>query len=202
MISPDFAWVSGAQSILFRFGESPVPTLVRGFGADPVPFGAALHWDVQPDNDLSSFSITRSSRAERKTIAQDLSTTTRSFHDENLIPGKKYEYQLIAIDRDGSYTQSMPVSVTIPKAAAELLPNQPNPFNPVTTIRFVVPEKMRVTISVHDVAGRVVATLLDDVREPGTHEVTWNAEGMASGVYFTRMHAGKTDVSRKMVLLK
>jgi hypothetical protein len=135
-------------------------------------------------------------------VASGLPVATRSFRDSGLTTGQKYQYQLLAIDQDGSYTQSMPVSVTIPKAAAELLPNQPNPFNPVTTIRFVVPEKMRVTISVHDVAGRVVATLLDEVREPGTHEVTWNAEGMASGVYFTRMHAGKTDVSRKMVLLK
>jgi len=96
----------------------------------------------------------------------------------------------------------MPVKVTIPKASVELLPNQPNPFNPVTTIRFVVPEKIRVTISVHDVAGRLVAMLADDVQEPGVHELTWNATGVASGVYFARMHAGKTDVSRKMVLLK
>jgi photosystem II stability/assembly factor-like uncharacterized protein len=202
MVSPNLAYVSGAQSIVFRYGELPVPTLVRSIDATPIAFGADLRWDVLPDNNLSSFSITRSSGAAQEMIAQNLSTSTRSFRDQNLVPGKRYEYQLIAIDRDGSYTQSMPVSVTIPKAVAELLPNQPNPFNPVTTIRFVVPERMRVTISVHDVAGRVVATLLDDVREPGIHEVTWHADGMASGVYFTRMHAGKTDVSRKMVLLK
>jgi hypothetical protein len=44
--------------------------------------------------------------------------------------------------------------------------------------------------------------LLDDVREPGVHELTWNANGMASGVYFAKLRAGKTEVARKMVLLK
>ncbi|HKW15642.1 MAG TPA: YCF48-related protein [Candidatus Krumholzibacteria bacterium] len=202
MISQDLAFVSGAQQLLFRYGESPVPTLIRGINAAAVPFGADLRWDVVPDNSLAGFSIVRSSGGDHVTIAENLVVTTRSFHDEHLRPGTTYEYQLIAVDRDGSYTQSMPVTVRIPDASVELLPNQPNPFNPVTTIRFVVPEKVRVTISVHDVAGRVVATLLDDVREPGSHEITWNANGMASGVYFARLRAGKTEVSRKMVLLK
>jgi photosystem II stability/assembly factor-like uncharacterized protein len=202
MVSPNFAFVSGTQSILFRYGESPVPTLIRAMDAAAVPFGAKLSWDVVPDNNLSSFSITRSSGSLRETIASDLAVSARSFSDDGLMPGKTYEYQLVAVDRDGSYTQSMPVKVTIPKASVELLPNQPNPFNPVTSIRFVVPEKMPVVISIHDVAGRLVATLSDEVREPGVHELTWNARGVASGVYFARMHAGKTDVSRKMVLLK
>jgi photosystem II stability/assembly factor-like uncharacterized protein len=202
MISPNLAFVSGTQSTLFRFGELPVPTLVRSMDATAIPFGAELRWDVVPDNNLSSFSITRSVGSQRETIASDLAVSTRSFSDRDLTPGKTYEYQLVAVDRDGSYTQSMPVKVTIPRASVELLPNQPNPFNPVTTIRFVVPDKMRVTISIHDVAGRLVAMLSDDVREPGIHELTWNATGVASGVYFARMHAGKTDVSRKMVLLK
>jgi hypothetical protein len=61
---------------------------------------------------------------------------------------------------------------------------------------------MHVTLSVHDVAGRVVATLLDDVREPGLHQITWKADGIASGIYFARLRAGKTDLSQKLVLLK
>jgi len=202
MITQNLAYVSGTQSILFRYGETPVPTLIRGLDVATIPFGAELHWEVLPDNNLASFSITRSSGATRQMIASNLAVTSRSFSDEGLTPGKVYEYQLVAVDHDGSYTQSMPVTVTIPKVSLELLPNQPNPFNPETTIRFVVPEKMRVTLSVYDVVGRVVATLVDEVRDPGFHTVTWSADGMASGVYFAKLRAGKTDVSRKMVLLK
>jgi len=85
---------------------------------------------------------------------------------------------------------------------AQLLPNHPNPFNPNTTVRYVLPAPMRVTILVHDISGRVVATLLDEVRPAGAQQVTWNADGMASGVYFARLRTRNTDVARKMVLLK
>src|SRR5436190_22699375 len=94
------------------------------------------------------------------------------------------------------------VSGAVRPPAAQLLPNHPNPFNPNTTIRFVLPAQMRVTIVVHDVSGRVVAKLIDEVRERGAHNITWNAQGLASGVYFAHMRTGNTDVSRKMVLLK
>jgi hypothetical protein len=99
-------------------------------------------------------------------------------------------------------TASACVSGATRAPVAQLLPNHPNPFNPNTTIRYVLPSEMRVTILVHDVSGRVVATLLDDVRPAGAHQVTWNADGMASGVYFAHLRARNTDVSRKMVLLK
>jgi photosystem II stability/assembly factor-like uncharacterized protein len=202
LVGPGHAFVSGKSQILFEYGQTPVPTLFRSLNATPLAFGADLRWDVVTDENLSGFTITRSSSASRATIASNLTASSRSYRDGGLVPGTTYEYQLLAVDRDGSYTRSMPVKVTIPKASLELLPNQPNPFNPVTTIRFVVPEKMPVRLTIHDVAGRVVATLVDDTRDPGLHTITWNAQGMASGVYFARLHAGKTEVSRKMVLLK
>lgn len=195
-------YVASWDMRLLEYREDVVPTLFSSFHAVPKRLAAQLQWKVSTDGNLAGFAITRSSGTVRETVASDLAVSARSFTDTGLSPGQTYEYQLIAVDHDGSYTQSMPVRVTIPLVRAELLPNQPNPFNPVTTIRFVVPEKMRVTISIHDVAGRLVATLSDDVQEPGVHEQTWNATGVASGVYFARMHAGKADVSRKMLLLK
>jgi hypothetical protein len=179
-----------------------VPTLIRALDVSPRAFGADLHWDVTIDEHLAGFSIRRESGSSATMIAEGLAVSSRSFSDRNLVPGRTYEYRLIAVDRDGSFTQSMPVSVTIPKASVELLPVQPNPFNPSTTIRFIVPEKMMVSLTVHDVAGRVVATLVDGVREAGAHSLTWSASGLASGVYFTKLRAGKTTVSQKMVLLK
>ncbi|HEX6790038.1 MAG TPA: YCF48-related protein [Candidatus Krumholzibacteria bacterium] len=196
------ALVAGPEMTVLEYRDNAVPTLFSSFGAVPHEFAAALRWEVSTDGQLANFSIARTNGTNRRIIAADLAASTRSFRDEGLTPGATYEYQLIAIDRDGSYTQSMPVSVTIPKAALELLPNQPNPFNPETTIRFVVPEKMRVTLTVHDVAGRVVATLADGVSEPGLRSITWKADGLASGVYFARLRAGKMEVSQKMVLLK
>ena len=80
--------------------------------------------------------------------------------------------------------------------------NQPNPFNPVTTIRFGVPEKARVTIMLYDVAGREVREIADDEFDPGFHERVLRASDLSSGVYFCRMVSGNFTQSRKLLLLK
>jgi hypothetical protein len=86
--------------------------------------------------------------------------------------------------------------------------NTPNPFNPITTIKFVAPVGGgHVTLEVIDVAGRVVRTLVDGHRGEGEHGATWNGRDeqgreVASGVYFYRLTAPKTELTRKMLLLK
>ncbi|MBN2564858.1 MAG: immune inhibitor A, partial [Candidatus Eisenbacteria bacterium] len=92
-------------------------------------------------------------------------------------------------------------------AAFALFQNAPNPFNPVTTIGYALPEPARVSIEIYNVAGRKVATLVDGPRDAGTHTVTWdgrNSRGqeLGSGVYFCRMAAGRFTERRVMVLLK
>ena len=83
----------------------------------------------------------------------------------------------------------------------------PNPFNPVTTVEYSIGGRGRVVIRVHNLAGRVVATLVDAEREAGEHEAIWDGttdEGLpaSSGVYFIRMEAGGYRASEKLVLLK
>jgi len=80
--------------------------------------------------------------------------------------------------------------------------NFPNPFNPVTTFRFAVPKTARVTVTLYDVAGRVVRTLADDTYEPGYHLLPLSADGLASGVYFCRMASGDFLETTKLLLLK
>ena len=80
--------------------------------------------------------------------------------------------------------------------------NFPNPFNPVTTFRFAVPKAARVTLTLYDVSGRLVRTLVDDDYEPGYHTFSLSADGLASGVYFCRMAWDQFTESRKLLLLK
>lgn len=78
----------------------------------------------------------------------------------------------------------------------------PNPFNPSTSISFNVPRISDVQISVFNLVGQEVARVVDGNLKAGTHTAVWNAEGMASGVYFFRMNADGFNAVRKVMLLK
>lgn len=80
--------------------------------------------------------------------------------------------------------------------------NYPNPFNPRTIIGYRVAESGHVTLKVYDLSGREVATLVDGVRQPGSYSASFDASGLASGIYLYRITAGGTTDSRRMVLLK
>jgi photosystem II stability/assembly factor-like uncharacterized protein len=204
VLAPRRALIAGPELMALEYRDNTVPTLFSSFDVTPVSFAAQLRWSVQDEANLESFRIMRralDSGADAIEISRP-DAVARAYRDENVRPRASYEYILVAVDRTGEEAQSIPVRVDIPAARVELLPNQPNPFNPSTIIRFVVPEKERVRLTVHDVAGRVVATLVDDVRDAGVHAVVWNGSGAASGVYFCRLRADKTEVSRKLVRLK
>ncbi|MBM4158314.1 MAG: T9SS type A sorting domain-containing protein [Ignavibacteria bacterium] len=80
--------------------------------------------------------------------------------------------------------------------------NYPNPFNPVTKINFALPKQGFVTIKIYDVLGREVRTLVNEVKTPGNYIVEFNANELASGVYFYKIEVnGFSDVKR-MILIK
>ena len=83
-----------------------------------------------------------------------------------------------------------------------LFNNYPNPFNPITTIKFSIPETQQVTLKIYNLMGREVVTLIDQELHPGYHTTKWNAGSMASGVYFYRLISGKESLKQKMILLK
>jgi hypothetical protein len=85
-----------------------------------------------------------------------------------------------------------------------LYSNYPNPFNPVTTIRFDIPVEtyQNTSLQIFDITGRMVETLVNKKLEPGQHEIQWNASQHSSGVYFLRMNAVSFTKTQKMILLK
>jgi cytochrome c peroxidase len=91
----------------------------------------------------------------------------------------------------------MPVS-----ASSSLTVTGPNPFNPTTTVRFVVPQAGNVRIDAFNVAGQLVGTLVDGFREAGEHRVTFDANHLSSGVYFIRFTTAGSTLRTKAVLLK
>jgi len=93
-------------------------------------------------------------------------------------------------------------SVTFP-TSFNLLPAFPNPFNPITTITFTVsPSNHATTLSVYDLMGRKIETLVNGIIESGSHSINWDASNKASGVYFVQMISGNYSNTQKVVLLK
>ena len=88
-----------------------------------------------------------------------------------------------------------------------LLHNYPNPFNPVTTIRYGIPEEARTSIMVYNILGQQIAVLVDEMQPAGYYTVAWDGRDnhgrrMGSGVYLYRIKVGKVAVVKKMLLLK
>ena len=80
--------------------------------------------------------------------------------------------------------------------------NYPNPFNPTTTIRYQLPQSATVSLKIYDVLGREVQTLVNERQAAGQYSVPFNADGLASGVYFYRLQAGSFVQTKKMMLIK
>ena len=80
--------------------------------------------------------------------------------------------------------------------------NYPNPFNPTTQIDYSLPKQTFVTISVFNLLGQEVATLVNSLKPAGVHEVTFNASDLPSGIYYYRIKAGDYTDARKMMLVK
>ena len=80
--------------------------------------------------------------------------------------------------------------------------NYPNPFNPDTRISFELPEQTHVRLTVYNILGRPVRTLVSEERQPGVHSVIFDASGLSSGTYIYEITAGSFVDRKKMMLLK
>jgi len=84
----------------------------------------------------------------------------------------------------------------------DLSQNYPNPFNPSTLIRYAIPVKSHVLLTVHNLLGQVVATIVNGEQEAGFHEIRFEAPNLASGVYLYRLEAGKFVQTKKLTLIR
>jgi hypothetical protein len=94
-----------------------------------------------------------------------------------------------------NYTLNLP-------SGFELSQNYPNPFNPSTTISFSLPSKGFVSLKVFDLIGRRVATIISEELPAGNHSRQWNANNLASGIYFYRLQTGSFTETKKLLFLK
>ncbi len=191
-----------------------IGTELQSFSSSVREGKVTLTWSVatSQEEDDPRFSVFRS-LAGGGTFVQLSSTTeqksegTYQHIDTDARPGEEYIYRVEVIDEDGSRVLFETDPISMPALALTLYQNHPNPLNPSTTISFYLPERCAVRLEVFDVAGRCIASLIDESIDKGSHTAEWkgtdlNGSVAASGVYFYRLTAGKKTISKKMILLR
>jgi hypothetical protein len=144
--------------------------------------------------------------------------TTNYYYTDNDIVGTEYTYHITALYHHSILDENFESEATNPQSVVSdndivqniqtnLTGNFPNPFNPVTTIRFSIENVGNVNINVYNVRGQHVRTLVNGVYSAGSHSVVWNGtddsgRSVGSGIYFYRMTTGDYSAVRRMMLLK
>lgn len=195
-----------------------IPVELTSFSVSNEGAKIKLEWETATESNNSGFQIERKLKnCDWQSIGfvKGKGTTTEktnySFIDN--MSSIKYEgkvlYRLKQIDFNGSSKYSNQVFVNVNNLLENYLSNNyPNPFNPVTTIRYGLKEESLVKISVFNSLGEKIQTLIEQKQEAGYYEINWNASGRSSGIYFylieVRNNNGEINFSeiRKLVLLK
>jgi hypothetical protein len=176
--------------------------------------GNDLGWDACPDRDFEYFKVYRGESADFVPASGNLVQMTIDVGWLDTVEdGWKYYYKITAVDHAGNESApASPGTVTgteppaMPKTFV-LYQNVPNPFNPMTRIRFDLPEGAMVRLVVYNVNGQMIRVLANSEMAAGSREVVWDGRdasgrGTASGIYFYRIDAGRFTETRKMILLR
>jgi hypothetical protein len=191
--------------------DNTVSTLLQEHAATLTDSRILLTWRLSTDGFVERFTIERSEYEAGFLRIDDpdikIAGTEYRFIDDTVMPGREYSYRVGLTEEGSSRILFETEIIQIPEAALTLYQNSPNPFNPSTTISWILPGAMRVRLEIFDVSGRPVRLLVDEELEPGQHSFVWNGSGengsaISSGIYFLRLSAGKESITRKMVLLK
>ncbi|MCK4296153.1 MAG: T9SS type A sorting domain-containing protein, partial [Candidatus Marinimicrobia bacterium] len=197
------AKVEGENVLLSWITESEIENL--GFLLE-----RRIIWSVDADwNEIANFN-TYPELKGKGSISQK---TEYRFVDKNVQPGMTYEYLLADVNYEGKveYHNDKTLQVTVNPDKFSLNPACPNPFNPQTTITYGIPNKSRVNLTIYDLLGREIKTIVDQEQETGYYNSIWygkdkNGKPVPSGMYLFRIIAvsdNKTFIrTKKLVFLR
>lgn len=110
--------------------------------------------------------------------------------------------ELLKKNSDDGDTLSTSLEPDLKPDSFRLLKNYPNPFNPATTIEYTLEKSGLASLSIYDAVGQKIETLVEAVQPAGTYFLQWNANEMASGVYYCRLKTAGRILTHKMTLIK
>ena len=158
-----------------------------------------VDWNFTDPNEISSFVSTDpilgpQVRFEGYHLQHDVT-------DEHNLEGTIYFDELRVVEFENSSISVPDFEGNIPNKFS-LEQNYPNPFNPSTNLHLNIAETAKVKLVIYDLLGREISVLKDEVMNPGTYKINWNAAGLPSGVYFAKLYSGTNVSTIKMLLSK
>ena len=203
--------INSACSFLKIDWDTQVSTLLTNSGVSIKGSSVEINWSVSRISDEIKFVVYRSlypdDNFEKVSVLDSENCLEYTFRDDRCEDGAMYHYCVYTLEDSKETFLFHTRPITIPAAVLSLYQNKPNPFNPVTTIKYNLSARGCVVLDVYDVSGRMIKRLVDDEQAKGPHNVIWNGKDSAgnmvsSGVYFYILKTENDQKSRKMVLLK
>jgi hypothetical protein len=194
--------------------DNIAPGVPGGLMATALDEGIHLTWYVSVEEDFQYFILEKSLNSEFQEY-ETFETIDTSYIDLEYVLNETNYYRLAAVDHAGNVSEySDLVEAAVLSIDGDLIPevfalhqNYPNPFNPTTQIRYDLPEDANVNITIYDIMGRVVRTMVNTQQNAGFKSIQWNAannlgEPVSAGMYIYMIQAGEFRQTKKMVLLK
>ena len=180
--------------------------------------GIFLTWNENNEDDFSHYVLDKDTDDSFQSGQYpSIITTKTSYLDTVYEDGQVLYYRLSAVDSArnvSDFSETLSFEVVLSVNEENMIPdvfalhqNYPNPFNPVTTLRYDLPENDHVNITIYDMLGRQVKTLVNQTHDAGYRSVIWDATNdygkpVSAGIYLYQIQAGEYISTKKMVLLK
>jgi hypothetical protein len=189
-----------------------VATLLQNFSCAFRESSIEITWTLASIDDGGTFAVHRTNGEGGASVEIPAARIARSgltftLVDEEVMGGESYRYRIDYV-RNGSAQHLFTTdAIATPEMPLALHQNFPNPFNPVTSIKYYLPGSEHVRLDVFDASGKLVITLVDKEEAKGNHSVEWmgvNSSGVnvKSGVYFCRLATRERTLTNKMILLR
>lgn len=204
--------------------DNPLPVGLSDFYGESTAKGIKLHWTTESEIENAGFFVYRDG-VRLSALIQGSGTTVEpqnySYLDQDVELGQAYQYHLVDVkEYTLAETTHLPITLVydyedtctiyqtehVPSVLA-LHQNYPNPFNPRTTIAFDLPDQVEVNLSIYDMKGHLVKTLIDGSKDAGYYSVTWDGTNdhnqlVSSGVYFYRLKSIYFNEIKSMIMLQ
>jgi hypothetical protein len=188
--------------------NNTLPVTLTNLSATPHDQSILLQWSTSSEINNAGFEVQRSKDGATWSVLAFVEGAGNSnsfikyhYTDEKLSNGVRYYYRLKQIDIDKRFAYSPIVSAMLDAVEGFVLEqNYPNPSHNETIIKFTLPQRAKVNLSLFDISGRLVRVLVREPKDSGTHAVTVNVGSLTKGLYFYKLQTGDFSAVKKLTV--